>query len=49
MLFNLLGNAVKFTMNGKIRVSIDYTEGTLRGEVRDTGIGMKAEDLEKLF
>ena len=49
VLFNLLGNAVKFTMNGKIRVSIDYTEGILRGEVRDTGIGMKPEDLEKLF
>ena len=45
----MLGNAVKFTMNGKIRVSIDYTEGILRGEVRDTGIGMKPEDLEKLF
>jgi PAS domain S-box-containing protein len=49
ILMNLLSNAVKFTSSGEIRVG-----GRLEGDwavvsVADTGIGMKKEDLAKLF
>ncbi len=49
ILDNLLSNAVKFTMEGKIILNI-YSEGnTLYFSINDTGIGMKSEDLEKIF
>ncbi len=50
---NLLSNACKFTENGSIRVEakIFGHEGTqwLRFDVRDTGIGMTAEQCEAVF
>lgn len=53
ILSNLLSNAVKYTHEGTIRLFID---GTVKGdavdlffEVRDTGIGIKKKDMEKLF
>jgi PAS domain S-box-containing protein len=51
VLSNLLSNAVKFTEDGG-RVEIlasPYEPNCLRFQVRDTGIGIKAEDFEKLF
>jgi PAS domain S-box-containing protein len=51
ILYNLLSNAVKFTEDGG-RVEIHaglYGAGGLRIQVRDTGIGIRAEDLDKLF
>jgi signal transduction histidine kinase len=51
VVFNLLSNAVKFTPDGG-RVSIDArrTEGGFIGiSVTDTGIGIKEEDLGRLF
>lgn len=54
ILINLLSNAVKFTENGKIEFSIsaisqanDHT--TLRFSVKDTGIGIKKANQEKIF
>ncbi|HSO93534.1 MAG TPA: response regulator, partial [Candidatus Dormibacteraeota bacterium] len=50
VLYNLLSNAVKFTPPpGKITVVIKDTPEQLVVSVHDTGIGMKPEDLPKLF
>ena len=47
---NLLGNAVKFTYEGKIGVSISKVrDNRYLFEVKDTGIGISEEDKEKLF
>lgn len=50
---NLISNAVKYTHEGFIKVSVDgdYKNGLidLRFEIKDTGIGIKEEDISKLF
>ncbi|MCR5824928.1 MAG: response regulator [Oscillospiraceae bacterium] len=53
---NLLTNAVKYTEAGTVTFSMDYAripddDGhiTLTVSVRDTGIGIRQEDMEKLF
>jgi signal transduction histidine kinase len=52
-LFNLLSNACKFTQRGRISLEVtrDATGGRdwLRFHVRDSGIGMTAEQMQKLF
>jgi signal transduction histidine kinase len=48
ILINLLSNAVKFTPEGgRVRVSMARKNGGVIVEVRDTGIGMSAEGIEK--
>jgi signal transduction histidine kinase/CheY-like chemotaxis protein len=49
VLYNLISNAVKFTEAGEIRVSARYEAGRLAVTVRDTGPGIPAESLPKLF
>ncbi len=54
ILTNLLGNAVKFTHQGEVALQVRLLEGgahreELEFEIRDTGIGMTAEQLEMLF
>ena len=50
VLVKLLGNAVKFTEHGFIGVEVDETpDGLIRVSVTDTGIGIAARDLPKLF
>lgn len=53
VLNNLVGNAIKFTPSGgKIFVKVswqDVSGGRARVSVRDTGVGIAAEDLKKLF
>jgi two-component system cell cycle sensor histidine kinase PleC len=50
ILLNLLSNAVKFTpRGGRVWISAERVEGDIvRIAVRDTGIGIAAEDLERL-
>ncbi|EGR32295.1 hypothetical protein IMG5_089000, partial [Ichthyophthirius multifiliis] len=50
ILINLLGNSFKFTLNGKICVNVEkYDEFLIQISVEDTGIGIKQENLSKLF
>ena len=47
---NLLSNAIKFTpAGGDVRVSVSHANGVARLEVADTGIGIAADDQERLF
>ena len=47
---NLLGNAVKFTEEGSVSLSLTETaEGALRIAVRDTGVGIPADRLDRIF
>ncbi|MBQ3801576.1 MAG: PocR ligand-binding domain-containing protein [Treponema sp.] len=54
ILINLANNAVKFTNQGYVRISVDFEKTgeaqiTLKISVTDTGIGIKEEDLSKIF
>ncbi len=49
IIVNLIGNAVKFTDKGKIDIKAEKKDGMVEISVRDTGIGMRKEDMDKLF
>lgn len=49
ILINLLSNAVKYTREGGVTLTVAYRSQTARIEVADTGIGIAAEDLERVF
>jgi signal transduction histidine kinase len=48
--YNLLDNAIKYTPEGgEIEVTLGRTDGTAVVEVRDSGIGISAEDVPRVF
>jgi len=49
ILLNLLSNAIKFAERGSVTLAAENVAGTIRISVTDTGIGIKSEDLNKLF
>ncbi|MGH1463781.1 MAG: ATP-binding protein [Cognatishimia sp.] len=49
VLINVLGNAIKFTETGGVRVSSDVVGGFLRFDVTDTGSGIPEDRLEEVF
>ncbi len=54
VLINLTGNAFKFTKNGEIGISVTMAEETeshvtVKFAVRDTGIGIPADHMDRLF
>jgi len=46
---NLIGNAIKFTNQGFIEVSVRVGQGTILCSISDTGIGIAAKDIPQLF
>ena len=49
ILFNLIGNAVKFTAHGSITVRASYEDGIFTLSVIDTGCGISPENIGKLM
>ena len=49
VLINLLGNAIKFTEEGRVNFKVGYHYTKIRFQVEDTGIGIKAKDLKIIF
>jgi signal transduction histidine kinase/CheY-like chemotaxis protein len=49
ILINLLSNAIKFTQAGSVRFVVHYRSPVAEFEVIDTGPGIRATDLERIF
>ncbi|KIF54954.1 response regulator [Vibrio owensii] len=49
VLYNLIGNAIKYTSEGKIVISAMVVDDQVRVQVVDTGQGIPAEHLEHIF
>jgi signal transduction histidine kinase/ActR/RegA family two-component response regulator len=49
ILINLLSNAIKFTQTGSVQFVVHYRSPVAEFEVTDTGPGIQATDLERIF
>lgn len=49
VILNLINNAVKYTKKGKVFLEVCQEEKQISFSVKDTGIGIKKEDMEALF
>lgn len=49
ILINMLGNAIKFTLQGEVRLKVDNCKDGAQLQVIDTGIGIAADRIEHIF
>ena len=49
VLVNLIGNAIKFTREGAVSVSLEWANDRLEVAIEDTGSGIPPQDLKRLF
>ena len=54
VIINLLSNAIKFTEKGEVSISVEFKKhgkdtGTYKISVKDSGVGIKNEDISRLF
>ncbi|NQZ07701.1 MAG: response regulator, partial [Algicola sp.] len=49
ILYNLIGNGIKFTDEGTVTVSAQYLQSNLVIRVKDTGIGIPADKYDTIF
>ena len=49
ILINLIDNALKFTTNGKVEITLEPHAGMLQFTVTDSGIGIPADSLDSVF
>jgi len=54
ILINIMGNATKFTQEGTVTLEVEWQpedskHGRLKFSIKDTGAGIREEDLDKLF
>jgi signal transduction histidine kinase len=49
VLLNLIGNAIKYTLKGKIEVRVTSEDNQVVVDVKDTGVGMGVEEQKQLF
>ncbi len=49
ILINLISNAVKYTHEGKVSVTVGYRNNVAEFRIQDTGIGIASSDMETIF
>jgi PAS domain S-box-containing protein len=49
IVFNLLSNAYKYTWQGQIMIRLGENDGKVHLHVKDSGVGIPAEELDKVF